>query len=264
MKLFFLLVTLPIILLILVRYIERHSLYFPMKVVDATPALIGLPYEEIYFNTSDKKRLNAWFVPNNKAKFTVIFCHGNAGNIGHRLEKILIFHKLGLGMFIFDYRGYGKSEGVPSEQGFYKDLYAAYDYLAKERRIPKENIVLYGESIGGAVVIDFAQKIKPAALITEEAFTSVKDMIRVALPFIPHFLLASRFDSVSKIKDVTCPKLIIHSVNDEIIPFSLGEKLFEEALPPKEFLKIRGSHNTAFLDSKEQFTQGLKSFLDVL
>ncbi len=253
-----------VLFLISVRYMERHSIFFPMKEITSTPASVGLAYEEAWFDTSDKKRLNGWFIPGEDAKFTLIFCHGNAGNIGHRLEKILMFRDLGLNVFIFDYRGYGKSEGAPSEAGLYEDVKAAYDHLTKGRKIPKDNIILYGESIGGAVAIDLARKADARALITEETFTSVKDMARLAYPFVPRFVFSSRFDCVSKIKNVACSKLIIHSVDDEIVPFYLGEKLFNAAAPPKKFLKIRGTHNTAFLDSEERFTGGIRAFLDEL
>jgi len=253
-----------IIFLTGIRYIEKHSIYFPMKEFFTSPKTAGLPYEEIYFETSDNKRLNSWFIPNDKAKFTLIFCHGNAGNISHRIEKILLLHKLGLNVFIFDYRGYGKSQGSPCESGLYKDAIAAYNYLTKKREISEDDIILYGESIGGAVAIDLAHKVKVRALITEETFTSIRDMVKVAYPFLPYFIFSSRFNCISKIREVECSKLVIHSIDDEIVPFYLGERLFNAAKPPKKFLKIRGSHNTAFLDSKKQFTEGIKSFLDDL
>lgn len=235
-----------------------------MKGISNTPESIGLSYEEIYFKTSDNKRLHGWFIPKDNAKFTILFCHGNAGNVSHRLEKIALFHDLGVNAFIFDYRGYGKSEGSPSESGLYKDAKAAYDYLTRECNVSKEDILLYGESLGGAVAIDLAEKEVVKALITEELFTSVKDMARIYYPFIPYFMILSKLDSISKIENITCAKLIIHSIDDEIVPFYLGEKLYNAAKPPKKFLRIRGSHNTAFLDSYEQFRQGIKSFLDDL
>jgi len=247
-----------------IRYIESHSLYFPMKKVTATPALAGLAFDDVYFMTSDHKRLNGWFLANDKAKFTVIFSHGNAGNISHRLEKVMMLNSLELNIFIFDYRGYGNSQGVPSEAGFYEDIKAAYSYLIKERKIAKENIILYGESIGGAVAIDLAQKVKPRAIIVEDTFTSIKDMVKIAFPFMPRFVFLSRFNSLSKIKMVICAKLIIHSKDDEIVPFYLGEKLFNAAIPPKEFLALRGSHNSAFLESKNQYLSAIQSFINKL
>jgi len=262
MKFLFWLTALIIIFVVWARYVERRSIYFPMKGIMTTPKSIDLPYEEIYFKTFDNVRLHSWFIPNDKRPaYTVIFCHGNAGNISHRLEKIALLYKLGLDIFIFDYRGYGKSEGTPSESGLYKDVDAAYKYLTEKRRIPKDNILLYGESIGGAVAINLAAKSDVRALITEEAFTSTKDMTKIYYPFMPHFIMSSKLDSVSKIKNIKSPKLIIHSIDDEIVPFRLGEKLFNAAGPPKRFLKIRGSHNTCFLDSEEEFMEGVRSFL---
>lgn len=246
---------------IYLRYIERRSIYFPMKTIETKPNVIGLSFEEVNFKTSDDLKLNGWFIPYKDAKDTVLFCHGNAGNISHRLEKIAIFHNMGLNVFIFDYRGYGKSQGSPGEKGLYKDVEAAYQYLISSGDISPDNIIAYGESIGGAVAIDLATKQKVKALITEETFSSVKDMVKIIYPFLPYFIFQSRFDSVSKIKNIKVPKLIIHSVDDEIVPFRLGEKLFDAAAPPKEFLKIRGGHNTAFLDSDELFRAGISSFL---
>jgi len=248
-------------LLIYFRYIEKRSLYFPMRGIETTPAVIGLSFEEISFKTSDEIILNGWFIPDKEAKDTVLFFHGNGGNISHRLEKIAILHNLGLNVFIFDYRGYGKSQGSPSEKGLYRDGEAAYGYLIKQCGIPPNNIILYGESLGGAVAIDLAKDNKVKALITEDLFSSIKEMVKIIYPFFPHFILQSRFDSISKIKDIEVPKLIIHSVDDEIIPFCLGEKLFQQAAPPKEFLKIRGGHNTAFIDSEEVYKSGIRSFL---
>ena len=246
-----------------IRYVERHNIYFPMKEVHVTPETVGLAYEEIYFTTSDNKKIHGWFIPGNTESLTILFCHGNGGNIGHRLEKLAFFQKLGLNTFIFDYRGYGKSEGAPSEKGLYKDADAAYSYLTVERGVPKERIVIYGESLGGPVAIDLAKNESVKALITEEAVASIRDMAKIVYPFIPPFVISSKFDSVAKIKNVNCPKLIIHSVDDEIVPFYLGEKLFNAARPQKKFLKIRGSHNTAFFDSEKEVTEGVKSFLNL-
>lgn len=264
MRLVLWLIVFVILFLLFVRYIERRSIYFPMKDVISNPASVGLPYEEVYFDTPDNKRLNGWYIANSKAKSTLLFCHGNAGNISHRLEKISIFYNLGLNIFIFDYRGYGKSFGVPSESGLYLDADAAYNYLTRKIGISKPGLIIYGESIGGAVAIDLARKRSVSALITEETFTSIKDMSGMAYPFLPYFIFSSRFDAISKIRNVSCPKLMIHSIDDEIVPFHLGEKLYDAARPPKKFLKLRGGHNTAFLESEEQFREGIKSFLDDL
>lgn len=246
------------------RYIERRTLYFPMKDIEMSPAVIGLKYEDVYIDAGNGVKLNGWFFPADGSNFTLLFCHGNAGNISHRIEKIGILNKLGLNIFIFDYRGYGKSNGKPSEHGLYKDVEAAYSYLVSERKIFPERIIVYGESLGGAVAIDLANKKTIRALITESTFSSSKDVAKMVYPFLPTFFISSKFDSVSKIKHITIPKLIIHSQNDEIIPFSQSKKLFGAAPEPKKHLLLLGGHNTCFMDSKELYVTGLREFLKML
>ncbi len=250
-----------ILLMVYVRYIESRSIFFPMKKIEFTPGLVNLAFEDVYITTSDNIKLNGWFIPCDNARYTFLFCHGNAGNIGHRIEKIIIFREIGVNVFIIDYRGYGNSEGKPSERGIYLDAKAGYDYLVNTRKIKPEHIILFGESIGGAAVIDLASKVKVGALITEEAFSSARDMARRIYPFLPSFLYSVKLDSLTKIKKVDAPKLIIHSVNDEIVPFALGKKLFNAAKEPKQLVEIMGSHNTAFLDSKEKYTRSIEVFI---
>ncbi|MBD3427140.1 MAG: alpha/beta fold hydrolase [Candidatus Omnitrophica bacterium] len=246
----------------LIRYIENKSLFFPMKEVTTDPDSIGLLYEEVYFETADGRRLNGWFIPRDGSDFTVIFCHGNAGNIGHRLSKLSMLNELDLSVFIFDYRGFGKSEGVPREKGLYTDALAAYEYISISRGVPENRIILYGESLGAAVSAEVAAKKRPEALVTEEAFTCLRDMAKKAYPYVPHFIFSSRLDTMRELKKAECPKLIMHSIDDEIVFYDLGEKLFREARSPKEFLQLRGTHTTAFLDSKELYQEGLSSFLE--
>ncbi|MEE8317992.1 MAG: alpha/beta fold hydrolase, partial [Candidatus Omnitrophota bacterium] len=157
------------------RYFEHHSLYFPTKEIELLPSNIDLSYEDVYLETDDGMRLNAWLIPAKHSRYTVLFCHGNGGNISHRIEKILILNQLGLDIFIFDYRGYGRSSGRPSEKGLYKDVRAAYNYLVSERKVSPDSIILYGESLGGAVAIDLARIESVKALITEATLSSAKD-----------------------------------------------------------------------------------------
>ena len=260
MKILFLAVLGFVVLAAGIRYLERKSIFFPMRDMENTPSEVGLDYEDMWFFSSDNKKINAWVIPSEGARHTILFSHGNAGNISHRLDKIVMMNGLGLNVFIFDYRGYGKSEGVPSERGLYRDARAAYKCLMESKGIVPGHIVLYGESIGGAVAVELAASEKVGALITEEAFTSVKDMAQMAFPLVPSFILSSKFDSLAKIGNITCPKLIIHSPDDEIVPFSQGERLFAAAGDPKTFLKLRGGHNTAFWDSAEKYKEGIKSF----
>ncbi len=247
-----------------VRYLERASLYYPVRQMMFTPMDVNLDYEEVYLRAEDDVKIHAWHIPAREAEYTVLFSHGNAGNISHRLDKISSFNDIGLNVFIFDYRGYGKSGGFPSEQGLYRDAYASYHHLIDEMNVAPENIILYGESLGGAVSVELASTRLVGGLITESNFTSVKEMARLVFPFVPHVLLASRFDSLSKIGDVEAPKLIIHSIDDEIVPFSQGEKLFQAASEPKTFLKLRGGHNTAFMDSRGEYERGIRAFVDEL
>jgi len=244
-----------------IRYMEYRSLYFPMRHLQVLPDTVGLSFEDLNFMTRDGKKLNGWFLSNKDSTYMLLFCHGNGGNMSHRIEKLLILHHLGFEIFIFDYRGYGKSEGRPSERGLYQDSQAAYDYLVLERHIRPERIILYGESLGGAIAVDLVARKKVKALITEEAFSSTSDMTKVIFPFLPSFLVFQRYDSLSKIKKIYIQKLIIHSINDEIVPFKLAEKLFAAAAEPKTFLKLTGSHNTAFLDSDNLYREGISSWL---
>ncbi|MBM3248526.1 MAG: alpha/beta hydrolase [Candidatus Omnitrophica bacterium] len=253
-----------IFIVVYARYIELRSIFFPMKQIEITPKEEGLNYEDVYFKTEDGLSLNGWLVKQSQAKATILFFHGNAGNISHRLEKLVIFHQLGLNVFLVDYRGYGRSQGRPSEDGLYKDARAAFDYLSSRPDINNKTIIAYGESIGGAVAIDLAAKRGVCCLIIDSTFTSAKDMARKFYPFIPPFLFKTKFDSAQKVKDITSDKLFIHSINDEIVPFEFGQKLYEEAIAPKELLKIHGGHNSGFLESKELIIFKLKDFLQKL
>lgn len=245
------------------RYIEKHTLFYPNKEIEYSPKESGLDFEDIFFKTQDNLRLNAWFIPAQGAKFTLLICHGNAGNISHRLEKIIFFHKLGCNVFIFDYRGYGLSQGSPSEGGLYIDTKAAYDYLLS-RSIPENQIIGFGESLGSAFIIDLAFRYKMRALIVEGSFSNAKDMARSAYPYLPYWLFSLRLDSESKIKSIKITKLIIHSLNDEIVPYKLGRKLYDAAVEPKEFLQIHGGHNSCFYDSEGLLRQKLADFLNRL
>ena len=254
-------VTAIVLLVIYVKYLENHSIFFPTKNIELNPESINLPFEDIFLETKDNIKINGWFIPYNNAKYTVLFCHGNAGNIADRLDKISLFHGLGVNIFIIDYRGYGRSQGKPSENGFYLDAKAGYDYLVNRRYIKPSHIILYGESLGGAVAIDLASKVEIGGLIAEGTFSTVRDMAKKFYPFLPSFLFSNKFDSLTKIKAVYAPKLFIHSKDDEIVPFTLAKKLYHAAGEPKQFVEIIGEHNTAFLDSGQAFLSKINSFI---
>jgi len=233
----------------LVRYLESAGVFFPNRQLEVSPSVLGLPWEDVYFDTKDHVSLNGWFFKNPQATSTLIFAHGNAGNMGDRLFKIQFLYELALNVFIFDYRGYGKSQGIPSEAGIYRDAQAAYDYLKARGDTDMERIIIYGASLGGAVAIDLATQRKAALLIVESSITNALDMAHIHYPFVPSFFLRLKFDSVSKVKQLTVPKLFIHSPGDEVVPYWVGKKLFAAAAEPKRFLKISGAHNDASIAS---------------
>ncbi len=248
------------LVMIYLRYIEKRSLFYPAKEIEYLPRDLGMDFEDVFFKTPDNLELNGWFVTSKDAAYTVLFCHGNAGNISHRLEKLKFFQGLGCNIFIFDYRGYGRSKGVPSEKGLYNDVQGAYNYLLSRKILP-EQIIGYGESIGGAVIIDLASKNRLSGLIIDSSISNAKDMVKIVYPFLPYWVFSSRWDSLNKIRLITAPKLMIHSINDEIVPFKLGRKLFESAPQPKEFLQVRGGHNSCFFESEDILKKKIADFL---
>lgn len=249
------------------KYFEHINIYFPEREIISTPAAYGLIYEELTLTTKDKKKINAWFIPSSSSAPVIVFCHGNAGNISHRMDKIRIFNSLGLGVLIFDYRGYGKSTGRPSEKGTYLDAEAAYQYLAsarvKNRTSMAGGILFYGESLGCAVAAELALRHEAAGLILESPFTSITDMGTRLFPWLPvRFMVTNKYDSLAKISSINCPLLILHSPDDEIVPFEMGRRLFEAAPGPKEFVEMSGSHNDGFLSTGKEYIEGIKSFID--
>jgi uncharacterized protein len=240
--------------------IENSLLFFPQKELDGTPEKIKLTFDEVSLLTADKVKLHAWWVPHDSARATLIFSHGNGGNISHRLDKLRMFHNLGLNVLLYDYRGYGKSEGTPNEIGLYADVQAACDFAVKEKNIPAGEIVAYGESLGGPVAAHLAANNKVKALILDSTFTNLKDMARLQSPLLVA-LVQSRFDTLGDVAKVKSPTLVLHSPDDEVVPYAQGQKLFATSKAPKQFVKLHGGHNRGFLDSKKKYVKGLNDFL---
>jgi len=261
MKIILYIIVFAAFLFIYVRYLESRSVFYPVGPIAATPRELGLPFEDVYIQTRDNVKIHGWLIKAPSAKSTLIFLHGNAGNIGDRLGKIDLFHRMGLNILIIDYRGYGKSGGRPTEEGVYKDAEAAYDYLRKRNDTKEQNMIGYGASLGGAVVIDLAAKKRLDGLIIDSSFSSAADIAKKIYPFLPAFFMKIKFDSEEKIKDITVPKLFIHSVEDDVIPFVLGKKLYDAAPEPKEFVEIKGSHNDGHIFDQEKIKKGIRAFL---
>ena len=246
-------------------FFQPRLLYFPgmpTRAVEATPKDIGLDFEPLTLATRDGEQLDAWFIPARQARGVLLFCHGNAGNIAHRLDSIRLFHELGLSVLIFDYRGYGRSSGRPTEQGTYLDGDAAWDYLVEKRGILPTQIILFGRSLGAAIAADLASRQGAGAVILESAFTSVPDIAATLYPWLPvRWLSRYRYDTEKKLAGIHHPVLIVHSRDDEIIPFANGERLFAAAHEPKQLLELQGGHNDGFLISGKAYIEGLDSFL---
>ncbi|MFH1701634.1 MAG: alpha/beta hydrolase [Candidatus Zixiibacteriota bacterium] len=252
-----------LIILIFVYIIQHKMVYFPSHTISVTPRDANLEFEDLYLTTSDGVNINAWYVPAVASQATIIICHGNGGNISHRLETIELFNQLNLSVLIFDYRGYGRSEGKTTEDGTYKDAEAAWDYLIKTKNVPPENIIIFGRSLGGAVACWLAREKSPAVLIVESSFTSIPDIAAKLYPYLPIRLIARyKYDSKEYIKGIKSPVLFIHSPDDDLVAYDLGKKLFEVANEPREFLEISGSHNEGFLSSGNHYKNGIKNFLD--
>lgn len=248
---------------------QSHLVFYPEtgRKVIANPSQIGLPYEDIQLTTADGLSLHGWYVPapqtQAQPRGTVLFLHGNAGNISHRLDSLQMFHRLGYNTLIFDYRGYGNNDGSPSEPGTYQDAEAAWHYLTEQRHIPSCRIVLFGESLGGAVASWLAARQKPAALVIASGFTSVPDLAQHFYPFMPvRWLAHLRYDTRENLRAVAAPVLIAHSPEDEIIPFEQGQALYAAANPPKRFLELAGGHNDGFIFMRESWVKALGDFLD--
>lgn len=245
-------------------FVERLLVYFPERELIADPLKIGRVFIEDVFQTKDGRKLYGWWIEHPQEKASLLFFHGNAGNISHRLDKIKILHETGVSIFIFDYSGFGKSEGTPSEQNLYQDGLAAYDYLINQRKKDPKNILFYGESLGCAVALEVATQNPVAGIILESPFVSLKEMARAHYPFLA-FLAGDKFNNIEKIGKIDVPKLFIHSKNDEIIPFSQGLKLYENSPDSKQHLWLdRGSHNDAFFLNAHDYQNTLANYLKLL
>ena len=259
----FILVSVWVLLSLLLYIFQPRFIYFPQSKIDFTPDMAGLSFEDIYFKTEDDVLLNGWFIPADDARKTLLFFHGNGGNISHRLESLKIFHEMGLSVFIIDYRGYGQSQGTTSEQGTYRDAEAAWQFLTETRGISDEDIIIFGRSMGGAVAIWLAGKHTPNLLILESAFTSVADMAKHYYPYLPtHLLVRIKYASIDRIEYIHCPILISHSQTDEIVPYKYGRELFEKAQAPKSFLELKGGHNDGFIISGRSYIDGIENFIN--
>jgi fermentation-respiration switch protein FrsA (DUF1100 family) len=280
--------------LVLVYLFQSHLVYFPGTGREAvvTPQSYGLRYESVPIRTADGETLDAWWVPAENARGVVLFFHGNAGNISHRIDYLQMFHRLRYSTLIVDYRGYGKSSGTPSETGTYRDAEAAWEHLRHARLAQPQDIVVAGESLGAAVAtwlaaeksltpallpsgegrleIPFPRRGEgqgmgeaPRAVLLFSTFTSVPDLGAQVYWFLPVRLLSRiDYDNMANLKRIRAPVFIAHSRDDDIVPYAHGRRLYEAAAEPKAFLEMRGGHNDGFIFTRPEWVAELGAFLD--
>jgi fermentation-respiration switch protein FrsA (DUF1100 family) len=246
-------------------FMQPTFLYCPVREVLSTPEELSLDFENVVFETEDGLRLNGWYIPAENSRLTILFCHGNGGNIMHRLDTINILYNLGVNCFIFDYRGYGNSEGKTTEEGTYLDVMAAYKWLTEDKKISQDSIIIFGRSLGGSIAAQLAAEVPARSLIIESAFTSYVDIGKKFYPYMPvRWFARFSYRTIDYIKDVRCPVMVIHSKDDDIVPFEFGLELYEAANEPKEFVEIFGSHNDGFLVSSEIYKKAWTKWLRFL
>jgi fermentation-respiration switch protein FrsA (DUF1100 family) len=250
---------------LILYFMQPKFVYDPVRNIPYTPAELGLDYEEVFFRTGDRLRLHGWFVPAQNAEFTVLYCHGNGGNMMYFLDTVNLLNGLGVNCFVFDYRGYGSSQGIPSENGTYLDVRAAYRWLTKEKGADPQRIIIFGWSLGASVAAYLAGKTKAAALIIEGAFTSYADIGSKYYPYMPvRWFARFKYPTIDYMRKVKCPVMVIHSRDDETVPFEFGLELYNAANEPKEFVELRGGHNDAFLVSGETYKKAWTKWLKFL
>jgi pimeloyl-ACP methyl ester carboxylesterase len=244
---------------------QEKLIFSPSSEIMPIPRPSGVIVEEVSFKTKDGKTLNGYFSPNEETNETIVFFHGNAGNISGRIGRMLLCNKLKKNVLIFDYRGFGKSSGIiTKEEDLYSDGEAAIKFLQEEKNLPVEKMILWGRSLGGGVATELVKRFPVSKLILESTFTNLDTLAIEKFPvarFLPHFLIKYKFQNIEKIKSIKIPILILHSQEDEIIPYSHGEQLFQKANEPKLFMKIKGSHNGSVSASGVEIFNVVKKFL---
>lgn len=235
-------------------------IYYPDRSWIATPDQLGLEAEEVELVPEPGLQLHAWFFPQPAPLATLLFCHGNAGNVSHRLENVYHLVRTGFQVLLFDYRGYGHSTGQPSEEGLYRDGEVAWEHLIERVDTVMAPRLIFGRSLGGAVAVELATRVKADGLIIESTFTSIRTLARSVFP-LPLPKLPVEYDSLAKIRRLSMPLLAIHGERDELIPFADGRALFEAAPEPKTWFPIPGAgHNNTYLIGAQAYFRQLADF----
>lgn len=244
---------------------EKRLIYYPSAEVPVTPKALGLPFEDVSIEVEPGVKIHGWFIKAAKepALATVLFSHGNAGNIADRLDRVLRWREVGVDFLLYDYRGYGQSTGSPDEEGTYRDGRAAYDHLVKVRGIDPARLVLMGESLGCAISIQLAIERKAAGLVLEAPFASIAHMANAIYPFLPlGSFIRTRYENVRKIPQLKMPLFVVQGTRDEVIPVAQGKMVFAAAPEPKQYLAIEGAHhNDVYVAGGEVYRKALSDFI---
>lgn len=243
---------------------QKKMIFIPSKKVIRSPKTVRIDYRDIFVGEDD---VHCWWIPAKQSDAkTVLFCHGNAGNISNRLDTVsFYYHEMNCNLMIFDYSGYGKSGGEVGEKNSYKNVRDVYDYMINELKVKPEDLIVHGRSLGGAVAADLAVDNKCGGLILESTFSSIDDMVSSVLPLLPiGWAITIEYDTIGKIDRIKVPMLIIHSKGDEIIPFYMGENLYKSASKMKHWLEIEGDHNYGWIESQKVYSIGMKEFIFAL
>ncbi len=247
-------------------FFEESFIYFPEKYPAGfwQPEAFRLPAEDVWFEASDGTALHGWFAPAKDPAGTILYSHGNGGNLTYLADVAHDWVERGWSVFLYDYRGYGRSAGVPGEAGLYLDAQAAWDATIRQEEVDPERIVLIGQSLGGAVATELALRSQPRALVLESTFTRVADMASrvVPLPGIGH-LVRTKFETIDKIARVGVPLLVAHGNRDTMIPFDMGRRVYEAAKEPKRFVEVeRADHNDLHVVGGRTYLDQVEAFLD--
>jgi len=240
------------------KFVYRPEATFAAE--DFTPATLGLAYEEVSIKTGDNLLLSAWYFPADNATHLLMYCHGNAGDIRDWSHAMPPFLQMGCSILLFDYRGYGQSQGKPSEEGLYLDGEAVWGWVAE--RAEKEGLtaVSLGKSLGSAVAIHVAAQMPPAALILDSAFTSMREIALTVTPWLPDAMLPELYESLKIVPKLTCPTLVLHGSDDTLVPLAHGQALYDTMTCPKTLMIIDDAdHNN--LSSSPQYDAAIRAFL---
>ncbi len=241
---------------------QGDYVYRPDREIAVNPKQHNLPYEDLALRTADGVSISAWFVRAGDPNAVVFLLHGNAENMAGQMDLVLSYSRMGYSVLALDYRGYGKSEGQPDEQGTYMDVDAAWEYLTKRRGIARDHIVVHGRSLGGALAAYAASQYLPAGVILESTFTSIPDRGAELFPMFPVRLLSKyQYNSLERMSEISCPVLVVHSVDDEVIAFVHGQRLYQAAREPKTLVAIHGSHTSGSMASHEVYDPAVREFL---